>query len=504
MNQPHPSDSSPTAPSRRRVIWTRILLAFIGFMALFYAGVYVAGVVATNRWDDYVAAKRAAGEPLTFVEIAATLPEVSNVGTAAARLEALRDALESADDELISASLFYVEFDLTVDQRLIPENRVLLATHAELLAGLADIQTLPSGRISIPLDGPPALVVKPELQFLRAAAHLIRRDATMRLIDGDFDGAARSTEQLLAIARTLRPAPMMLVAVMDKSIVLYSLENLQSTLDAGELDNAALQRVAARVREAESEQTVQLALRGERAMAVETISAFATGRAHPDAELDSDSLSSRKMVDYYGAMPIVFLRGNCLKAGESLDRLVAAADDPAALIKTAYQIDAELNASQFHKLAWNLIPQQGPASVVHARTIAILRSAEAALAAERFRLATGRFPGSLGELVPTYLQAVPIDPFTGTPLLLVAKDDGIVIYSVNDNGVDDGGRLIGADGQQQRPDIGFRLLAPDGRKLVLFDPAPKPKAQPDEPPMPPRAPLIVVPDNVPEMVDEQR
>ncbi|HLS28024.1 MAG TPA: hypothetical protein VK041_05190, partial [Opitutales bacterium] len=45
------------------------------------------------------------------------------------------------------------------------------------------------------------------------------------------------------------------------------------------------------------------------------------------------------------------------------------------------------------------------------QSITYLRAARIGLAAERFRLATGQFPENLNELVPNYLEKLPIDPY---------------------------------------------------------------------------------------------
>src|SRR5262249_39096223 len=70
-----------------------------------------------------------------------------------------------------------------------------------------------------------------------------------------------------------------------------------------------------------------------------------------------------------------------------------------------------------------------------------LACAVTALAAERFRLAhkDKRWPKTLDELCPAFLPAVPIDPYTGKPLLLGRHEEGIVIYSVGEDGRDDVG-----------------------------------------------------------------
>src|SRR5207302_64130 len=50
------------------------------------------------------------------------------------------------------------------------------------------------------------------------------------------------------------------------------------------------------------------------------------------------------------------------------------------------------------------------------RSRAQLRSAAAAMAVERFRRDRDRWPGTLDELVPAYLKAMPLDPYDGQPL----------------------------------------------------------------------------------------
>ena len=60
---------------------------------------------------------------------------------------------------------------------------------------------------------------------------------------------------------------------------------------------------------------------------------------------------------------------------------------------------------------------------------------------ERFRIAhDGKLPSALAELVPQYLAAVPTDPFDGKPLRFRPLAKGFVVYSLGEDGDDDGGR----------------------------------------------------------------
>ena len=61
-------------------------------------------------------------------------------------------------------------------------------------------------------------------------------------------------------------------------------------------------------------------------------------------------------------------------------------------------------------------------------------------AVRRFKLSRGRFPQSLEELVPNYLETVPIDTFLDQPLRYRRDEKvGFLLYSVGHNRIDDGG-----------------------------------------------------------------
>jgi hypothetical protein len=66
--------------------------------------------------------------------------------------------------------------------------------------------------------------------------------------------------------------------------------------------------------------------------------------------------------------------------------------------------------------------------------------ARAALAVERYRLATGALPAALDTLVPQYLKEVPLDPFDGRPIRYTLQTSGYVLHSVDADGQDNGGK----------------------------------------------------------------
>ena len=107
-------------------------------------------------------------------------------------------------------------------------------------------------------------------------------------------------------------------------------------------------------------------------------------------------------------------------------------------------------------------PAYGPGQII------VDRSAQIAIAIERYRRDhAGALPDTLDALVPAYLSEIPADPLTGASLLYRVGSDAYTIYSVGENGVDDGGVLLQpAPSGSARPfvagpDIGVRVLIRD-------------------------------------------
>ena len=69
----------------------------------------------------------------------------------------------------------------------------------------------------------------------------------------------------------------------------------------------------------------------------------------------------------------------------------------------------------------------------------------AATALKRFELKHAKLPATLAELTPEFLASLPIDPYDGKPLKYHPNDDGtFVLYSVGDDGIDNGGDVTPA------------------------------------------------------------
>lgn len=105
------------------------------------------------------------------------------------------------------------------------------------------------------------------------------------------------------------------------------------------------------------------------------------------------------------------------------------------------EIDAQARKPSFlHVVGAMMVPPLARVVQLDVRRQAHLDLARTALAIERYRLAAGDVPEELEQLVPDYLDAVPIDPFDGQPVRYRRTEPGYVLYSIMEDGQDNGGR----------------------------------------------------------------
>lgn len=116
-----------------------------------------------------------------------------------------------------------------------------------------------------------------------------------------------------------------------------------------------------------------------------------------------------------------------------------------------------LAGGRFNIAATSALPTQG------GLLLAVRRLAIATLAIEHYRRDSGgRPPDDLAALVPRWLPDIPIDPFSGKPLVYRPARDGYLLYSVDSNRNDDDGKLYGLGSLNPLPsarvrDFGIRV-----------------------------------------------
>jgi hypothetical protein len=103
----------------------------------------------------------------------------------------------------------------------------------------------------------------------------------------------------------------------------------------------------------------------------------------------------------------------------------------------------------------------------HDRWLAMNRLLVTDLAIRRHRRERGEWPVSLESLVPEFIQAVPEDPLSHKPLIYVVLEDGFALYSVGQDGLDNGGRFGGGfDSYQAGIDLDLDSLTREPGTVV--------------------------------------
>lgn len=476
---------SSSTDRQRPSIWKILGLIGLSIVGLCVIGVCVAGERATRQWQAYLERQREKGEPMTLAELNAALRPTETGETVASWLERSEGSLNSIPGFGLASDLA-PGHERRMDRSKLAQARAMLGDHADLLAEMKTLASLPSGRIPVQPPADWTAFMLPDLIHVRSARSLLRIRAYVHLADGEAKQAVRTIDPLFAIGGVLQPAPILYQHLVSLSVDAGALELIQDALHVATLDDATLQHLSSQVRQRETRLSIVWTLRGERSLAAAIIDDPAAfdlfGQPSNAVGSFAERMTARTFV----------VRGNQRHMTEYMDRLIAVADDPFALLEAARDMHGPGRGSRLYRFTTEqLAPSVARVCELHVRLIVNLRTADAAIAAERFRLAHGRFPAELAELVPDYLPAVPEDPHTGDPLRLVSDEEGITIYAVGEGG-DNQGRLHAPRNSGVTVDVGYRLLHPALRGLTFFDPEP----EPEEAPMPPAPPLTVVPDDL--------
>lgn len=302
-----------------------------------------------------------------------------------------------------------------------------------------------------------AEILLPHVQHARMIAKLLKLRLYVHAHEGNLAAAADDLGGMLAVAETLRYEPCETSQLVRMALLREALPVLAQMLPDFAEAGTDLGPIERRLRSVDHRRAFELAVLGDRVMCLTALDDPATtgaGRVPPglySAWVGDDKLE-------------------VLQLTRQVDDLAAQAwPAPLAL------------ADRFAELDWQRTQVRAPSVTTHwfspakwAQKIAAdvqyfaigqarIHGAIAGVGCARYQATRGTAPPSLDALVPEFLDAVPIDPFTGERLRMTAREGVIVIYSVGANRQDDGGReqvTTDEDGDRDytaEPDIVFRM-----------------------------------------------
>lgn len=464
---------------RRAGVWKWVLIIVGGITFLFVVLLAALNLSGNAKWQSYVAARRAMGDLLTFEEMEAKRTEIPDGKNGARILEPFFDPLtviarDKAKHVLgMGSKPLMADLQNGVPQYVVMATEDYLAKHASLLAGLDGIRSRPTGRFPIPYDSTdPIGTLLPYMEPVRAAARLEYGTLILDLLEKDFDGAGERIHIMLNLAGTLHDDPNLIGLLVRQSIEVMAVQGIEDGLIAGSWDVAILKSFEERIEQSLQAPSIEWAIRGSRACFLDTCEALKRGQSNSIAHLVSWKGTANLLPLY--SLGFV-LRSNQIVGARLHDELIDAKGDYASRLAAYKAMEGRWWAlSSYHLVAKSLIPHFSHAIELDAEHRALLESARCALAAERFRLKNGRFPNELNDLVPVWISSIPDDPITAQPLRFDSTGDGIVFYSVGADGVNNLAtllprRLATWEHSSKGSDIGFRLLPPEKRGVVILD-----------------------------------
>jgi hypothetical protein len=366
-----------------------------------------------------------------------------------------------------------------------------------------ELERLPLGRHRLDYAADFLSTLMADQQNVRQIAALLHADIAEAVHRRDMVQAWHSHRALLNSGRSLGDEPLLISMLVRMAIDAIAIGSLEHALAQGEMTPAHLEERQQALAEESAVPMFSIGIRGERAGMDHLLTNIETGKIGLVAVLEHSARPNReRTAAWWDSITEFFAYSMVLRSHATMldyfDQMVHAAEQPPterykalAEIEDVIRADfASLDRTRI--LARLLLPAVLRIAQAEQRNHSHLACAVAGLAAERYRLRSGRWPESLDELVVAgLLPEAPLDRFAAGPLRLRRTSDGLVIYSIGRDGTNDGTGLDTPDTfDADAIRVEFRLWEPVCRRQ-----SPPPVAVPKEPPdlLPPPPPEPYVP-----------
>lgn len=314
-----------------------------------------------------------------------------------------------------------------------PEVREYLKANAESLSMLNQACAKKGYYVEIDIEKEDMM---PLPQGLVSATRLMAVDARLSANTGNAKRAMDDIVCLNNIARHMRQAPTLLTALMADSIEGRALKAFQHVLPG--LGNAKLPHGYASFNKIEEKRKAhENGLRMEAAyMNVMMQKIALSGKLSGE---QAAGLLTRPLALFYRVFTcrydISYMRSMSQKIPSLTSRPYYESRSEIASFKTAFE-----SGDKGGLLAFLITPTIYFSSHERfAKTEALDHAAAIGVAAFAYHEDKKRFPDSIEQLAPKYLDKVPLDPFDGNRMRLKKTDKGIAAYSIGVNGQDEGG-----------------------------------------------------------------
>ena len=427
-------DSETTHKRGRKLKYSHILIVLL----LIVVGAFVVFRLSVrSKLRSKIDAIRAAGYPVTCEELDQwySIPETAE-NAAYIILDAFEFYQKPQDSKLLpllgKAELPARNIPLSEETKNIIAQ--YLSDNQKTLELLHEAATFEHSRYPIDLSlGLGTLV--PNLQDLRQSVKLLNLEAMIHAEKNESQPATQSLIAGLGIANSLSEEPIIVSQLVRISCQALTVSILERVINRTDFTDEQLVELGRDFTNSQNLSGISRAFVGERCQLLSVFEdpTILTPELFGGKTLPAPILELYKALGLADRDAIVYL--------DLMNDYIETTQLPLhQRQRAAGTIEAKLKAtSKVHILLHKFMPAFSRVITLEIRAIAQLRTARVGLAVQRYRLATGHLPDALADLVPTYLDAVPEDPFDGRELRYEKLETGFVVYSVGEDRRDDGG-----------------------------------------------------------------
>ena len=425
---------------RRRLRWWHIVVFGLALCILVLIAIRFKDRTSLEKRLDAI---RAAGYPVTFAELDAWYEDVPYGENAAdyvldaiaclrkpqreqeRQIPWMGNAEKPARTQALAAELVG-----TVDE--------LLEKNQEAIGLLERAGALRRSRYPIDLTKGHATLL-PHLSDLRGTVRLLCLKAILHAERGEPESATEALVSAFGVANSEATSPVLISQMVRQGGQSVAISALERVVNRTTLDEEQLVRLRQTLAEAYDPNAIARGFVGERCMVIQALrDPRSTGLGFaPVIAQEGPSLLQLRAAQAVGLVDRLLVRYI-----DHVDRALAAMRlPPTERLDVIAELESDhLDMAEEHPTLTYFMPTLGRIMRNDLAHMTKLRVAALALAVERYRLANGKLPEQLADMLPELLETIPLDPYDGKPLRYGRLDPGFVVYSIGKDRTDDGGK----------------------------------------------------------------